>query len=91
MLLGYRVVVYHGIHVAGGDEESQTRFSELSDGSVILPIRLRNKSNLISTRLQESCDDGRAKTWVIHVSIAAYIDEVHLVPSAVFHFFFIYR
>ena len=82
MLLGNGIMIHHGIHVAGRHKESQPRLTEDGDGSIILPIRLGDKSNLISARFQQSRYDCSTEAWVVHIGIPAHVDKVHLLPAS---------
>ena len=85
MLLGNRIVVHHRIHVAGGNQESQSGLSQNRDAFGVAPIRLADHADLIVVRLEQPRDDGHAERRVVDVSVAAHEHEVAAVPTALFH------
>ena len=82
------IVIDHGIHVSGRNDKSQTGFPENIDAFRISPVRLGDKSHRIAAAFQQPGDDGAAKGGVIHVGVAADIDEIRLGDISGFQFFF---
>ena len=79
------VVVDHGVHVARRDEEGKPRLAERRDACGIAPVGLGDEAHLVAVRLEQPADDGRSEAGMIHVGVAADIDEVALVPAAGLH------
>lgn len=84
-VLGHRIVVDHGVHVAGADEKAQARLAEHADAGGIGPIGLADNAHLVTVRVEDAADDGHTKAGMVHVGIAADVDEVALVPAARVH------
>ena len=81
VLLVHRVVVHHGIHVAGGHEEAQARLAEDGHAFRVVPIGLGDDAHLVAVGFQHPGDDGRPEGGVVHVSVAGHVDEVELAPA----------
>lgn len=84
-VLGHRIVVDHGVHVAGADEKAQARLAEHRDAGGVGPVGLADDTHLVAMRIEHAADDGHAKAGVIHIGVAADIDEVALVPATRIH------
>ncbi len=84
-VLGHRIVVDHGIHVAGTDEKAQTRLAEHRDAGGVSPVGLADNAHLVAVRVEHAADDGHTKARVVHVGVAADVDKVALVPTARIH------
>ena len=80
-VMGYGIVVYHGVHIAPGDQKAQPGPPQGADGLRVLPVRLGEDPHLVSCRLQDPADDGVSKGRVIHIGVANDIDKVTLLPS----------
>ena len=83
--LGYGVMVDHGVHVAGGDQEGQAGLAQDGNALGVVPVRLANHAHLEAVGLQGARDDGHAKAGVVHVGVSADVDEVALLPAAGLH------
>ena len=84
-MLGHRIVVDHGVHVAGTDEKAQARFAERGDAGGVGPVGLADDAHLIAVRVEYAANDGHTKAGVVHVGVAADVDKVALVPAARIH------
>ena len=84
-VLGHRIVVDHGVHVAGTDEKPQARLAERSDAGGVGPVGLADDAHFVTVRVEYAADDSHAKARMVHVGITADIDEVALVPAARIH------
>ena len=84
-VLGHRIVVDHGVHVAGADQKAQARLAEHRDAGGVGPVGLADDAHLVAVRVEYAADDGHAKAGVVHVGVAADVDEVALVPAARVH------
>ena len=84
-VLGHRIVVDHGVHVAGTDQKAQARLTEHSDAGGVGPVGLADDAHLVAVRVEDAADDGHAKAGMVHVGIAADVDKVALVPAARIH------
>ena len=84
-VLAHAVVVDHGVHVARRDEEGKPRLAERRDACGVAPVGLGDEAHPVPVRLEQPADDGRSEAGMIHVGVAADIDEVALVPAAGLH------
>ena len=84
-VLGDRVVVDHGVHVAGGREKAQARLAQDLDACGVAPVGLADDAHAVTVCLEHSGDDGHAKAGVVHIGISADVDKVALIPAAGFH------
>ena len=84
-VLGHRIVVDHGVHVAGADEKAQARLAEHGDAGGVGPVGLADDTHLVTVRVEHAADDGHAKAGMVHVGVAANVDKVALVPAARIH------
>ena len=84
-VLGHRIVVDHGVHVAGADEKAQARLAEHSDAGGVSPVGLTDDAHLVAVRVEDTADDGHAKAGMVHIGVAADVDKVALVPAACIH------
>ena len=84
-VLGHRIVVDHGVHVAGADEKAQARLAEHGDAGGVGPVGLADDTHLVAVRIEHAADDGHTKTGMVHVGVAADVDKVALVPAARIH------
>ena len=84
-VLGHRIVVDHGVHVAGADEKAQARLTEHADAGGVSPVGLADNAHLVTVCIEYAADDGHAKAGMVHVGVAADVDEVALVPAARVH------
>lgn len=84
-VLGHRIVVDHGVHVAGADEKAQARLAEHRDAGGVGPVGLADNAYLVTVCIKDAADDGHAKAGMVHVGVAADVDEVALVPAARVH------
>ena len=84
-VLVHRIVVDHGVHVAGTDEKAQARLAKHGDASGVGPVGLADDAHLVAMCIEHAADDGHAKTGVVHIGVAADVDKVALVPAARIH------
>ena len=84
-VLGHRIVVDHGVHVAGADEKAQARLAEHRDAGGVGPVGLTDNAHLVTVCIEYAADDGHTKAGVVHVGVAADVDEVALVPATRIH------
>ena len=84
-VLGHRIVVDHGVHVAGADEKAQAWLAEHRDAGGVGPVGLTDNAHFVAVRVEDAADDGHAKARVVHVGVAADVDKVALVPAARIH------
>ena len=86
-LFGYRIMIYHRIHISCRDKKSKSWFSEHLHALRLTPVRLCNNPNTISSGFQKTCNDCVTKRWMIDIGISWYIDKIYLIPSSLFHLF----
>ena len=86
-MLKNRVVVNHGIHHTGIDEETKPGPTESLEIFRRLMIRLRQYRHPIAVALQKPPNYGRTKRMVVAIRIPRDDHEVHLIPSSLIHFF----
>ena len=84
-VLSDRVMVDHGVHVAGGHKKAQTRLAQDLDACGVAPVGLADDAHAVTVRLEHSGDDGHAKAGVVHIGVSADVDEVALIPAAGLH------
>ena len=84
-VLGHRIMVDHGVHVAGADQKAQARLAEHGNAGGVGPVGLADDAHLVAVCVEDAADDSHAKAGMIHVGVAADIDEVALVPAARVH------
>ena len=84
-VLGHRIVVDHGVHVAGADQKAQARLTEHRDAGGVGPVGLADDAHFVAVRVEDAADDGHTKAGVVHVGVAADVDKVALVPAARIH------
>ena len=72
------IMVDHGVHIAGGDEEAKTRLAVNLYALRVAPVGLADQSNAVATGLQQAADDRGAEARVVHIGVAADVDEVGL-------------
>lgn len=84
-VLGHRIVVDHGVHVAGTDQKAQARLTEYADAGGVGPVGLTDDAHFVAVRVEYAADDGHAKAGMVHVGVAADVDKVALVPAARIH------
>ena len=84
-VLGHRIVVDHGVHVAGTDEKAQARLAEHRDAGGVGPVGLADDTHLVAVRVKDAADDSHAKAGMVHVGVTADVDKVALVPAARIH------
>ena len=72
------IVIYHRIHISGGDQEGQARLAIDLNALWILPVRLGQDRHAVAVAFQHPPDDRRAERWMIHVGVADDIDKVWL-------------
>ena len=77
-LLGNRIVVDHGVHVAGRDQKAKPWLAVFRNARGIAPIGLADERDAITARLQQAADNCGAKARMVHVRVAADVDEVGL-------------
>ena len=77
-LLGHRIVVDHGVHVAGGNQKAEPRLAILLYTRVVAPVGLADQRNAVAAGLQQAANDCGAKARMVHVRVAADIDKVGL-------------
>ena len=84
-LLVNGVVVHHRVHVAGRDEKAQARLAERGDARRIGPVGLADDAYAVARMLEHAGDDRHAEARVVHIGVAADVDEVALVPAPCLH------
>ncbi len=84
-VLGHRIVVDHGVHIAGADQKAQARLAEHGDAGGVGPIGLADDAHLVAVCVEYAADDGHTKAGMVHVGVAADVDKVALVPAARIH------
>ena len=89
--LGHRIVIYHGIHIAGRDEKSQPRFPQGKNRVLILHIRLGNHTHRVASGLQHAPDDRMSEGGMVHIGIPADVHEIQLTDSLTLHILPAYR
>lgn len=67
-VLGHRIVVNHGVHVAGADEKAQAWLAEHGDAGGIGPVGLTDDAHLVAVCVEYAADDGHAKARMVHVA-----------------------
>ena len=80
-----RVLVDHGIHVAGRNAVVQTRLAEDAEGVGRQPVRLADDANAVTLRFKQAADEGHAETRMVDVGVARDEDDVALVPAQRVH------
>ena len=88
---GDGIMVDHGIHIAGGDQETQTGFSQYPDTFRVFPVRLADHAHCIAMGLQDPADNGAAEAGMVHVGIPADIYKIQPVQAGFFHILSIHR
>ena len=86
-----RIVIDHGIHIAGGNKKRKPWLSKHRDAFFVLPIRLGDDPNPIPSGFQHMADDRMSKGRMIHISVSDHIDKINLIPSPFFHLFSVDR
>ena len=86
-LLRDRIVIDHGVHIAGGHQKTKPWLTKNRDAFRISPVRLADHAHRVTAGLQHPADNGATKTRMIHVGVSADIDEIHLVYAHLFHVF----
>ena len=87
-VLGDGIVVHHGVHIAAGDQETQSGAAIDIDGGRLFPVRLGDDAHLVARLFQHTADDGVAEGVVIHIRVTDYIDKIALIPAPVNHILF---
>ena len=87
VFLRHGIMVYHGIHVAGTHQKSQSWLSQFLDAGIIFPVRLGYDPHLITIGLQMAADHRRAKGCMIHIGISDDKHKITLLPASLFHIF----
>lgn len=80
--LGGGVVVNHAVNYAGRDEKAVIRAAKAFKIVGVFPIRLGEHRDMVPRGFQCADDDGRAEGRVIHIRVAADIDKIRRVPTA---------
>ena len=80
-----RIMIHHGIHVAGRHQKPQPWLSIFRNRSAVLPVRLGDDADLISMSLQMPGNDGVSKGRMVHIGISGHVDKIHPVPSSIDH------
>ena len=91
LLLGNRIVVHHGVHVARRNEEPEARLAEHGYAPLVGPVGLRDEADPVAVGLEQPRDDGAAERGMIDVRIARHVHEIDRVPSAIEHIAVAYR
>ena len=76
------VVIDHAVDDAGGDEKAVIRASKTLEIRRAVPAGLREHSDAVAGGFQRPGDDRGAEGRMIHICVAAHIDEVRCVPAA---------
>ena len=84
-VLGDRIVVHHGVHVAAGHQKAQPGTAIHIDRLGIFPVRLGDNAHAIAVAFQHPADNGVAEGGVIHIGIPNDVDKVTLLPAPVQH------
>ena len=84
-LLGDCVVVDHRVHVARRDEEAQPRLTQNGNGGWIAPIGLGDNADAIAVGFEQTGDDCGPEGRMVDIGVAAHVDEVKLIPTALAH------
>ena len=77
-VLGHGVVIDHGVHIAAGNQETQTGSAQNIDGLGIAPIRLGDDAHSIAGVFQYTADDGMSEGGVVHIGIGNDVYKVAL-------------
>ena len=80
-----RVLVDHGIHVAGGNAVVQARLAEDAEGVGRQPVRLADDADAVALRFKQAAHQGHAEARMVDVGIARDEDDVALVPAQRVH------
>ena len=72
----------HGVDIAAGNKETETRSAESHKGGRAVPVRLGEKSHFIARILEDTRYDGCAERRMVNISVAADIDKIRSVPSS---------
>ena len=78
------IVIDHGVHVAGGDEETQTGLAVNLHTFRVAPVGLTDQGDAVAAGLQQAADDGCAEARVVHVGVTADVDEVGLRDAVIY-------
>ena len=79
------IMVHHGVHVSGRDQEPKAGLSEYRDAGGILPVGLRQDADLEPMSLQHPRQDRRAEGRMIHIGIPGHKYKVRLQDPSLFH------
>ena len=86
---GCGVFVDHRVHGSRRDSEKESGASQLLEVAVVaVPVGLRHDGHAQSLAFEQTTDDGCGKRGVIDVGIATEQDDVELIPTTQFTFFF---
>ncbi|MNT24715.1 hypothetical protein D3C72_1602060 [compost metagenome] len=80
-----RVLVDHGIHVAGGNAVIQARLAEDAERVSRQPVRLADDADSVALRFEQAANEGHAETRMVNVGVARDEDDVALVPAQRVH------
>ena len=79
------IVVDHGIHIAGGDQEAQPGLPQRRHALRIPPVRLADHADRVAVGLQDTRNNGRPEARVVHIGVTADIDKIQLPDSLCLH------
>ena len=80
-----RVVVDHGVHIAGADGVEEPRRAQGAPGVGALPIGLGQHRHAKAMGLEPAPQQGRGEGGVIHIGIPGDKDHVGLIPAQGVH------
>ena len=85
VLFIHRVVVHHGVHVSGRDEEAQARFPERLYARRIPPVRLAEHPDCVAVCRKDTRNNGRPEAGVVHIRVPAHIYKIELFDPLCLH------
>ena len=80
-----RIVIDHGIHVAGRDQKAQAGLPQDRHACRIAPVGLADHSHRIASGLQDTRNNRRPEARVVHIRVAADIYKIQLFNSLRLH------
>ena len=76
VFFGGGIVCHHGVDVAGGYKEAQTRSAELFEVIGGFPVGLTKHRHGETCVFEDTADDGRAERRMVNVRVAVYVYEI---------------
>ena len=65
-----RIVIDHGIHISGGDEEGETGLAEDTDTFGIPVVRLCDDPGAVAVGFEQPAEDGRTEGGMVYIGVS---------------------